>query len=77
MEAVLVAYLLDLVVYGTEVQFLVFHTQNDVLGRCEDIDQVVMLVDHSDSESIGVTWGPDGYGIAVLEDLAAVRLVDA
>ena len=68
---------LDLAIDGPEVHLLVFQTKDDVLGCREDIHKVIVLMDHSDSQRVGILGGADGNLPAILEDLTAIRLVDA
>ena len=53
------------------------HAQHDVLHGGEHLHQLEVLVDHADAQGPGVHGGRDGHRLAVHEDLAGVRVVDA
>ena len=51
-------------------------TDQDVLQRSENINQLEMLMNHPDAEIIGVLRGCDGYRLPVRQDFPAVRIID-
>ena len=79
LEAVTVRDLRYCLADGGTVQLALvpLQTEDDVFSCGKDVDQLEMLVDHTDALVEGVFWRPDGHGLAVHEDLALVGVVDS
>ena len=77
-EAVAVTDLLDLRICGLDVEAAALvQTEDDIFRGGEDIDQLVMLVNHADLVIEGILRRANGDGLAVCQDFALVGKVDA
>ena len=77
-EAVLVADFLDALARLLEVQpSLVLESEDDVLGRGKDIDQLEVLMNHADPVVECILRRSDLDGFVVKIDLSLIRIIDA
>ncbi len=53
------------------------HAQNDIFGSRKNLNQFEMLVDHSDSQGIGVLRRTDDNFPSIYKNLTLVREIDA
>ena len=75
-KAILFADVFDLLAGIVQIQ-LTLQTEDDVLGSGEQIDQLEMLVDHTDAKVESVLGRGNGHGLVVNVDLSLIREVDA
>ena len=68
---------LNLVVGVFDIHLLFGKTENDVLGRREDVNKVVMLVNHSNAVGKRILGGCYRNLSAVREDFTLIRLINA
>ena len=54
-----------------------FHPQNDVVQHAEAFHQLEVLVHHADAQCVGIVGVADGNLLAVFQDLALFRLIQA
>ena len=77
LKAVLLAYLLDFSGRTADIIVLLFlKTQNDIFRRAENIDQLEMLMNHSDTVAERVTRGAYYNLFTVYKYLSVVRKVN-
>lgn len=76
LEAVLLADVLDLLAGTVQVQ-LALQAQDDILRGGENIDQLEVLVDHTDAKVESILGRGDGDGLVVDIDLSLIGEVDA
>ena len=78
LEAVALGQVHDLFAGGSVLQktiLCIFHAQNDIVQDREAFDQFEVLVDHADSQPVGVIGVLDPYFFTVLFDGTLFRLV--
>ena len=77
LETVAVADRLDPALDLSHVHSAFIKTENHVLGRGEDLDELVVLMDHSNAMLVGILRRPDIYLLSILEYAAFIRLIDS
>ena len=76
LEAVLVADLLHFFTGIGKIQ-LALQAQNDVLGGGKEIDQLEVLMDHTDTEVESILGGSNGHRLIMDVDLSLIGEIDA
>ena len=74
-EAILLADVLDFFASIVQIQ-LTFQTQNDILRGGKEVNQLKVLVDHTDAKVKGVLGRGNGHGLVVNVDLPLVGEVN-
>ena len=72
----LIADILDFFAGVGKIQ-LALQAQNDVLGGSKEVDQLEVLMDHTDTEVESILGGSNGHRLIMDVDLSLVREVDA